>query len=180
MKKMLYLFSICLVLQCFMSSCDKDTTYPVGATISYSGIWTKDLMEFVVPVVTYTDFNGEHELRMPGNYCKLVESENPFYTWDNIIILKNIPVDNSIIVNFERINNAVIDSEKDYNFEEYLVVDSIIAFKDGSITRKYNNETIIQSNYYKGQKAEDYLNELCKTPRKVRIMINDKLQINKE
>ena len=183
MKKMLYLFSICLVLHCFLSSCDDDTTAPsefdADVSIYYSACWTTDLLEFVVPVVTYTDFNGEHELDMPGNFCKLSES-GTYYEWKKLISLKKIPVDNSVIVQFERIDNVEIDPDKNYYFNKGLVVDSIIAFKDGSITRKYNNETIIQSNYYKGQKAEDYLNELCKTPHKVRIMINDKLEIIKE
>ena len=183
MKKMLYLFSICLVLHCFMSSCDDDTIAPsefdADVTIYYSACWTTDLLEFVVPVVTYTDFNGEHELDMPEDDCKLSES-GTYYEWKKLINLKKIPLDNSIIVQFERIDTVEIDPEKNYYFNERLGVDSVIVVKGRSTTTSHNNETIIKDNYYKGQKAEDYLNELCKTPHKVRIMINDKLEITKE
>lgn len=151
-------------------------------------------MEFVEPVVTYTDFSGEHELKMPGDYCELYEpvytidgethKGTPYYRWKQKITLKEIPVDNTVNVKFVRINNTVIDYEREYKFSENLGVDTIKAVKGNTIRRQ--TYTVINisiggdNGLYKGQKAEDYLDVLCKATRKVRVLINDKLEITKE
>ena len=82
MKKILYCF-ITLVLVAILYSCEKEEETIITSSqtdnnggsnsdnkklatinIKYKAVWSQDLVEFVTPVLTYSDINGEHEVVM--------------------------------------------------------------------------------------------------------------------
>lgn len=189
---------------CLFSSCDKDKIITVGnvekpsdnanVKISYSALWTKDLLEFVTPMITYTDISGKHEVVTPNADCEYNEpvytidgetfKGTPYYYWNRDVLLECVPVDNVITVTFVRNKDNVVDNEKTYRFIHHLNVHSVIAVNGTqSTSEKFTTININiggDSDLYKGQAAEVYLDELCKKQDKIKISIDNNLNITKE
>lgn len=161
-------------------------------SIDYSASFTKDLLDFVTPVISYTDMNGTHETVIPDSDCTYQEPEftvggevvkgTPYYCWKKKIILKDIPVENTVTVKYVRKNSAVFDDSKSYRFAHYLSVGSVFAAKGNAMLLNTYTEITIggKTETYAGQNAEDYIDALCQMQDKLKISIDDNLVVTKE
>lgn len=201
MKKILYCF-ITLALVAILYSCEKEeeTTITSSQTddnggsnsdnttinIKYKAVWSQDLVEFVTPVLTYSDINGEHEVIMSSSTWTEVVPEytingevvkgDSFFSWTKEIALTTVNITNVISVKFIRKENVPIDKDKTYYFSHNLGMTSAIVSFNGSVT-VYNRTDInisigTNTNEYKGELASEYIENLCKTPDTKKVIID--------
>ena len=169
MKKILYCF-ITLVLVAILYSCEKEEETIITSSqtdnnggsnsdnkklatinIKYKAVWSQDLVEFVTPVLTYSDINGEHEVIMSSTTWTEVVPEytingevvkgDPFFSWTKEIALTTVNITNVISVKFIRKENVLIDKDKTYYFSHNLGMTSAIVSFNGSVT-VYNRTDI--------------------------------------
>lgn len=212
MKKILYCFAA-LAFATILYSCDKEevTIITPGQTddnggsgsdnkknatvkINYKAAWSQELVEFVTPVLAYTDADGEHEITMSSSTWTEVIPEytfngevvkgDPYYSWAKEISLNTIDITNVITVKFVRKENAKIDNDKTYYFSHNLGMTNATVSYGGSFN-VYNRTDIsisigTNTNEYKGESASKYLEELCKTPDTKKVVIDSEGKLTVE
>ena len=212
MKKILYCFAA-LAFATILYSCDKEevTIITPGPTddngdsssdskkkatikINYKAALSQELVEFVTPILTYTDVEGEHEVTMSSSTWTEVVPEytfngevvkgDPYYSWTKEISLNSVDITNVISVKFVRKENAQIDNDKTYYFSHNLGMTSATVLYGGSIN-VYNRTDInisigTNTNEYKGESACKYLEELCKTPDIMKVIIDSEGKLTVE
>lgn len=212
MKKILYCFAA-LAFATILYSCDKEevTIITPGQTddnggsssdskkkatikINYEAAWSQELVEFVTPILTYTDIDGGHEVTMSSSTWTEVVPEytfngevvkgDPYYSWTKEISLNSVDITNVISVKFVRKENAQIDNDKTYYFSHNLGITSATVSYGGSFIVYIQSDFSIsigtKTNEYKGESVNKYLEELCKTPDTKKVIIDSEGKLTVE
>lgn len=188
MKRFLYSFSF-LLIATVLHSCDKewpDFKKP-SVQLNYKAEWSTDLLEFVTPVVYYTDADGEHETELPASMLTMVVPEytlngeavkdDPYFCWSKAVILKTFNTTNTVIVKYNRNANAQVDNDKTYSFRHRLYLSTAAVTQNNSIQHYLfsNPEVTIGEDFnkYHGENATSYIEKLCDTPDSITVAIDE-------
>lgn len=165
-----------------------------------------DLFEFVTPIVTYTDWDGKHQMEITKEMCEEKEFELDddlslqYFTRQCEIEPSLIPNEtNEVELTFVPKTGATADAEKKYNLDSSFSIDKYSYFYKGTIYmgNSINLNISIKVNIgiggdedddtdiglISGKNVQEYVEKLCATKKTYTVILNEdgKLTIeNKE
>lgn len=170
----------------------------VNVTLGYIGHVSKDLSEFVTPVLKYTDFNGEHTIQITSDMWKedsftLKDGEEIFTCdWSNEIKTRLVPAEAyNMTFGFIPKEGAKADVNKKYyigngfSINKYSYTYNTVIYI-GNITNitldidiTIGGEGASESKYIiDGTKMEEYVKKLCATPIDYEILLQEDGKLN--
>ena len=186
-----FLIFICSVFVATLFSCSKDDDGSKSVVTHWALICSADLLDYVDPIVTYTDetgrkvetslsdynWNKSGKVRLGDatNYSELTNIGN---TWQTSIEANSFGISQELEVRYVLKEGKEFDVSKDYEFAHDIVCHVNTASDNNFNQNSRTNLTIGQKT--KGDEAEVYIKSLISTSDKRVVIIDNqgKITIN--
>lgn len=167
---------------CLMTSCkDEDST-----EIRYQLTCSKDLLEFVTPVMTFPTQSGRADLRITEDMWDDNGQGSENVSFAGVVDFDHVGGDYTFSVRYELNENALenIDAGREYKLDHKLSIPKVNVIKDGStyvnsssididISGSINiNGTVIVINGDENTSLSEYLNKLVVTLDTKRVVVD--------
>lgn len=174
--KNLFFAALAVVSLSALYSCDEEDD-KFNVEIDYEYSCSRDLLEFVTPVMTYTDAAGTHELEMAGTAW--TDSSDNYMYFEKTVNYDHFGIDNTCSVRYELNENALenVDLDREYRFYSHLNIPAAVALAIYDDDRVYNNIYVSvdlksQDNIVTGDEVRQYVEALITTTEVEHIVVD--------